>query len=145
MLVCGSRKLRTVRFKECLVTSPIFCPPHALLAHKDRPGNNRICDGRLVECRSLGSERTGNNDPLRRIAVLEVCIRGRSGECIETQCRVAGVETGLATIAINLLRPYQGRTGPIECAIILCAALHVLSIIGSKREALELQSREPRV
>ena len=113
-LVSGSGELRTVRLQIRLVAAPILRPPHALLAQEDRPGNKGIRDHWLVECRGLGKQRTGDNDPLARIAVLEIRIRVICEERVEALRGIADVETRLATVAVDNLWPYRGRASRLE-------------------------------
>src|SRR5213076_353897 len=130
-LVARSRELRAVRFEECLVTPPVPRPPHALLAQEDRPGNEGVRDDRLVECRGLGKQRAGDNDPLARIAVLEVRIRVICEEGVEALRGIADVETRLATVAVDNLIPCDRRAQGFEGAVVLSPALQMFGVVWS--------------
>src|SRR5207248_449886 len=106
----------------------------------------RIGDDGRIELRTLraGDDRASDYNPFRRVAVAEVRIIRLPEEAVKAQVRVASIKAGLATIAIDLLRPRQ-RPVCLERAVVLCAALHVLGIVSSNRHALELQGREARV
>src|SRR5439155_5713184 len=144
-LVSRRCELRAVRFEECRVTPPHLSPPHPMHAQEDRPGNEGVRDDRLVECRGLSKQRAGDNDPLARIAVSEVRIRVICEEGVEALRGIADVETRLATVAVDNLWPYRGRAKGLERPIVLRTPLQVHGVVGSDREALELQSREPLV
>ena len=65
-------------------------------------------------------------------------------ERIEPERGVAHVKARLTTIAVDYLRPVTANRG-LECAVILRATLQMLGVVGSNRQALELQSRESLV
>src|SRR5207244_8827734 len=106
----------------------------------NRPGNKRVRDDRLVECRGLGKQRAGDNDPLARIAVLEVRIRVICEEGVEALRGIADVETRLATVAVDDLWPYHGRAGRLERSIVLRTPLQVLGVVGSDRADLDREN-----
>ncbi len=58
--------------------------------------------------------------------------------------RIAYVETRLATVAVDDLRPSE-RAVCFESAVVLIAALHVLGVVRSNRKTLELDSRKSLV
>ena len=60
-------------------------------------------------------------------------------EGIKSLRRVASIETRLAAIAVDDLRPRNGRTGGLKSSIVLRPPLQVRGTIGRNREALELQ------
>src|SRR5262249_11381139 len=141
-IVTRSRKLRAIRLKKRLVAAPILRPPYALLAHEDRTGNNRVRDDRFVECRGFSKQRSGNNDPLARVAVLEVRIRVICEERVEALRGVADVETRLASIAVDNLIPRDGRAVGFERAVVLIPALQMCGVVWSNRNTLELNGRK---
>src|SRR5439155_7957140 len=112
-------ELRAVSFQIRLVAAPILRPPYAQLAYEDRAGNNWICNDRFVECRGLSKQRAGDNDPLARIAILEIRIRVICEEGVEALRGVADVETRLATVAVNDLIPDGRQAVGFKGAVVL--------------------------
>src|SRR4029453_2602805 len=127
-----------------LIAAPILRPPHTLLADKDRPGNKRIRDHRLIECRGLGKQRSGDNDPFARITILEIRIGVLREEIVEARRGIADVETRLAAVAINLLNP-RAQVAGFKCAIVLIPALQMREVVWSNRKTLELDGRKSLV
>src|SRR5262249_9081961 len=105
--------------------------------------DDRICDDRLVECRGLGEQWTGDHDPLARIAILEVRIRVICEEGVEALGGVANVKTRLAPIAIENLTPDHRDAVGFECAVVLISALQMSGIAWINRDTLELDGRKP--
>ena len=64
---------------------------------------------------------------------------------IEAYRRVGHAKTGLATIAIDLLRPRNEGTVGLKSAVVLVPALQMLVVVGSNRKALELDGRKSLV
>ena len=130
-----------------MIATPVLRPPDGERTLEDRArlGRVRIGDDRRVEVRSLraGEDRRRDDHPLRRVAVPEVRIVCLAGERVEAQCIVRDVEARLAAIAIDLLRPDDGRTVVLERPVVLRAALEkVQRPLRARRQALELQRRQ---
>src|SRR6202011_4712214 len=84
--------------------------PDVLSAGEDRVRTGwriRIRDLRPVEADVLAAvhDRSRGEHPLGRIAVLEVRVAGARGELVETPGRVGSVIAGVATVAVDDLRP----------------------------------------
>ena len=133
----GRRELGAVRLEICLVAAPVLRAPDALRALEDRPGARRIRvgDDRRVEVRALRAarDRRRDDDPLRRVAVLEVRVVELPEERVEPQRAVGDVEAGLAAVAVDDLRPDDGRAVGLERAVVLRAALQVLRRCPARR------------
>src|SRR5260221_4297957 len=90
------RELGAVRLKVGLAAAPVLRPPDAERALVDRPGVRRVWvgDNRRVEVRALraGGDGPRRDDPLRRVAVLEVHVSRLPSECVEPQRGVGCAE-----------------------------------------------------
>ena len=69
------------------------------------------------------SEWSADDDPLGWITVLEVYVCGTQEELIKADCWVPNVETGLAAIAVDDLRPLNSRAVSLKRSIVLRPAL----------------------
>ena len=63
-------------------------------------------------------------------------------ERVKAERGVARVKARLTAIAVNDLWPHHSRASGLQCAVVLRAALKMLGIISSNRQALELQRRK---
>ena len=133
------RKFRTVCFEERLIAGPILSSPDAQRALENRPCSSRIRIGNdwRVKLRRgrkafpAGYDRTTRDDPLRRIAVLEVHIVGTTRERVEPERRVGQVKARLPAIAVHDLGPGHSRAVGFKRAVVLVPTLQVLRIVGS--------------
>ncbi len=95
--------------------------PRDLRVHQLRPVEVDAFEGAL-------KDRTGDHDPLGRIAVLEVRVGEPAEELVEADRRIAGIEAGLTAVAVDDLRPRRRGTVGLEGPVILRPAHQVLRI-----------------
>ena len=93
-----------------MVAGPILSSPDAQRPLEDRSRAERISDNRRVELRTFptGRDRTAGDNPLRRVAVLEVHIVEIGGERVEQQRGIGNIEPRLTAITVDRLVPCGG-------------------------------------
>src|SRR5262249_4665967 len=104
-----------------------------------------ISNDRRVEVRSFraGNDWRRNDHPLCGVPFAKVPIVPLASEGVKAQAIVCDLESRLATIAVDFLRPYSGCRIVLERTIILGAALNKAQrILSAYGKALELQRRQ---
>src|SRR5207237_9829560 len=87
--------------------APALPAGQSAVVDRRRAGDRvRVADLRPVERERLaaGDHRAGGDDPLGRVAVLEVRVTEAAGELVRTPGRVRRVVDGVAAVAVDDLR-----------------------------------------